>query len=153
MSENHEHKVIAHLGTHKLLAAKGKNPRAGDQVIFYDFGHTPPGDYSTYWEVNNVPGGQQIVLQNDPTLAISIRGNNANGSVLELAPASSGESINPNQLWSTADLPTIISLSGHFLAMDSDGINQQPQVWDPLQNDHQKWKIDTFAAIKALAKK
>lgn len=140
----HEHQVIAHSGTNRFIGVEGNDPKEGTKVQFFQIGGGK--SLSVFWKFQDIPGGQRIVLESNTNLALSLESEPTNGVALQLAKVKDGDK---KQIWSKANLPAIISLSGKLLVLDSDGPNGLPQVWYPLQNDHQQWQIDTLTSDDA----
>lgn len=138
--------VIVHMATNHFLAVDSSSPAAGDPVKILPFSHGT--SVYAFWEVINVNGGQFISLEKYPSLFMDL-----NASSPEEVLDKTGLVINstPNfansNLWSTANLPTIISLCGSFKVID-EGSAPEAVVWRPLLTDNQEWVITTFNKLE-----
>jgi hypothetical protein len=133
----------------QFIGVDGHSPKDGDSVNLYDLHHGKP--ISAYWEVVPVLGGYEIQLQADSQLRLGVDNSSTlkNGALLKVYKKSGD-----NTLWSGDKLlPFCISLKGNgsddkVMALDSDGKDGKPQLWELLRNDHQKWSITALSTSK-----
>lgn len=134
--------LIYNVSANKYLGVDSQNPSNGSivELVSIDKGK----QVYALWQIKNVPGGQKIVLQNKTELQLDINADRVfeerNGTGVIVTRDARYRNSN---IWSTDDLPQIVSQSGQLkvLNVNAPGSSNDVSIWTQAFNENQKFKI------------